>query len=150
MSILKKITIKKALLFLLSFTLIVSCSKYEQFGNTEIIENTYTGNIDDISGDSEPDADFTGNNDSGTFSFAWVNLSNKAKLKFDITSGSTGNVQFILNDKKGKEVLNQNLTGSSNIDSYEGISEEGKAGTWKVTVISTNFNGDGSFEIEDN
>lgn len=65
----------------------------------------------------------------------------------DYIPKSPGSVQFIINDKKGKEVLNQTLTGGADVDTFAGVSEEGKAGMWKVTMILTNFNGDGSYSI---
>ncbi|NOZ35802.1 MAG: hypothetical protein GXO80_10955 [Chlorobi bacterium] len=151
MKTLKKTTIIR-FFFLFSLIVLFSCNKdkYDDFENTEIIENTYTGTVGDISGDSDPDANYAGTNDSGTYSFAWVNSSSKAKVKFDITSSSAGDVQLILNDAKGKEVLNKTLTGSSDVDFYDGLSEEGDVGTWRVSFIFSNFNGGGSFEIDNN
>lgn len=139
-------TIKGLFMVVLCIAVMTSCSKYKKFDDMEVIENTYTGNVLLTSSGSDPAADFTGDGNSGTYSFAWKNSGKKASLNFDITS-PTGSVQFILNDKKGKEVLNQTLMGGSGIDTYAGISEEGKAGTWKVTMILTNFDGDGSYSI---
>ncbi len=140
------------LFFLFSLLFLFSCNKdkYDDYENTEIIENTFSGTIGDIPGDSDPDANFTGNNGSGTYSFAWVNSSSKAKVKFDITSSSSGDVKFILNDAKGKEVLNETLTGNSDVVFYDGVSEEGSAGIWKVSIVFSNFTGSGSFEIDNN
>jgi len=131
---------------LLCITVMTSCGKYKKFDDNEVIENSFTGNVAPTSTGSDPAADFTGNGDSGTYSFAWENSGKKASLNFDITS-PTGSVQIILNDKKGKEVLNQTLTGGADVDTYAGVSEEGKAGMWKVTVVLTNFDGDGSYSI---
>lgn len=119
-----------------------SCNKLE---NGEVIEDTYTGNIMVTSGGQDPAGDFTGDGDSGTKKWAWNNPKTKASLNFDITT-NTGSVQFILEDKKGDEVLNQTLT-SNGEDTYSGVSSEGKEGTWTVTMILTNFNGDGSYSI---
>ena len=141
-----KTTINVFLIIFISSTLLTSCSEYKEFDNNEVIEDTYTGNISVTSSGSDPAADFTGNGDSGTYSFAWVNTEKKASLNFDITS-TTGSVQFIINDKRGNEVLNQTLTGGSAVDTYAGVTEEGKAGTWKVTMFLTNLNGDGSFSV---
>ncbi|MCF6365313.1 MAG: hypothetical protein L3J35_03840 [Bacteroidales bacterium] len=128
-----------------------SCSKYNKFEDNEVIEDTYTGNILLTSSGTDPAADFTGIGDSGTYAFAWVNSGTKASLNFDITAETgTGSVQMILNDKKGKEVLNQTLTGGSDIDTYAGVSEEGKPGTWKVTLILIDFTGDGSYSLHPN
>jgi len=146
MTIQKKMTTKGLMIILLSFAMITSCSKYKKYDNHEIIEDTFSGSAT-VDNDSDPDGNFSGSGDNGTFSFAWVNSETKAKVKFDITA-TEGSVQVILNDKKGKEVFNQTLTGGTSVDSFEGISEEGKAGTWKVSLIFTNFNGSGSYEID--
>ena len=68
--ILSKTTIKGFLIVFLSLTLITSCSKYKEFDNNEVIDNTFTGNVTVTSSGSDPAADFTGNGDSGTYSFA--------------------------------------------------------------------------------
>jgi hypothetical protein len=145
-----KTNIQKLLILVLGFTVLTSCEKYKKFTDGELIENSFTGTITDTSNGGDPDGDFTGSGDSGTYSFAWVNTGTAAKVKFDITSTATGSVQLIINDKKGKEVLNQTLTGSSGVDSYEGTTQEGKggAGTWKATIVFSNFTGDGSYEID--
>ena len=130
----------------------MSCKKdkYDDYENTQIIENTYTGSIEDFSGDSDPDANFTGNDDSGVFSFAWVNSSSKAKVKLNITSSSTGSVKLILNDRKGKEVFNKTFSNSNNLITFDGLTDEGKSGTWKVSLEFTHFDGQGNFEIDNN
>jgi hypothetical protein len=150
MKILNKNKINLLLVLFLGLTVMTSCKKYKNFTDGEVIDNSFTGTITDTSNAGDPDGDFAGTGDSGTYSFAWVNSGIKAKLKFDISTPSTGSVQMILNDKKGKEVLNQTLIGGSGVDSYEGISQEGKggAGTWKATIIFKNFTGDGSYEID--
>lgn len=130
----------------LSVALLVSCGKYKKYDNNEVVDNSFTGSILPTSTGSDPAGDFTGDGDSGTYSFAWENTSNKASLNFDITS-PTGSVQMILNDKKGNEVLNQTLTAGSGPDSFSGVSSEGKAGMWLVTIVLTNFNGDGSYSL---
>ena len=127
------------------FILATSCGKYEKYDNQEIVEDTYTGNVDITSTGADPAGDFTGTGDSGTYSFAWVNSKKKANVNFDITS-SSGSVQMIVNDARGREVLNQTLTAGGN-DTYSGVSEEGKEGTWLVTIILTEFNGDGSYSL---
>lgn len=145
----KNSTKRKAnLLFsvLLCASIVTSCGKYNKYDDGEVIENTYSGNVSVTSSGSDPAADFEGSGNSGTYSFAWKNSAKSASLNFDITS-PTGYVQIILNDKKGKEMLNQILYGGSSVDTYAGVSESGKKGTWKVTVILSNFSGDGSYSL---
>lgn len=134
-------------LLVLGTLFITSCSKekYIDFTDREITENTFTGNIEVSTGDDDPDGDFTGNGDSGTFSFAWVNPQQKASANFDITT-NTGSVQMIINDAKGKKVLDETRSAGGN-DTYSGVSSEGEIGTWLVTIILTDFNGDGSYSI---
>ena len=97
------------------------------------------------SGGADPGGDFTGNGDSGVFSFAWKNRTSKAELNFDITS-PTGSVQFILRDAKGKEVLNKSRSAGGN-DTFSGVSEKGESGMWLVEIILSDFDGDGSFSL---
>lgn len=122
-----------------------SCKKYRKYDDNEVVENTFTGNIDVTSTGSDPAGDFTGSNKSGKYSFAWENSSKTASANFDITS-NTGSVQMILNDARGKERLNKTLTAGGN-DTFAGLSEEGSKGKWLVTLVFTNFNGDGSYSL---
>lgn len=130
----------------LAATVMTACGKYRKFDNMEVIEDTYTGSIQVGSSGADPGGDFTGDGDSGTYAFAWDNKNKKAEVNFDITT-PTGSVQMIVQDKKGDEVLNQTLTAGSGDDSYSGVTSEGKPGTWKVSLIFTNFDGDGSYSL---
>ncbi len=137
-------------LLLLSILLLgTSCednnAPYSQYENNEVVENTYTGNVNVTSGGQDPGGDFTGTGNSGTYSFAWVNPQRRAEVNFDITT-STGSVQMIINDAEGTEVLNVTRSAGGN-DSYSGVTEAGTSGTWLVTIILTDFNGDGSYSI---
>ena len=120
-----------------------SCS--DEYEDREIITNTYTGNIDVTSVGLDPAGDFTGTEDSGTFSFTWRNPQKRASANFDITT-NTGSVQMKVKDDAGTVVLNKTLTAGGN-DSYSGVSESGEAGTWIVELILTDFNGDGSYSL---
>lgn len=123
----------------------VACKKYRKYDNMEVVENSYAGNVAIGSTGTNPGGDFTGNGDSGTYSFVWDNSSDRAELNFDITS-NTGNVQFVLKDAKGNEVLNQ-VRNAGGEDTFSGVSDEGKKGNWLVEIILTDFNGDGSFSL---
>ncbi|HCQ30251.1 MAG TPA: hypothetical protein DIU39_08200 [Flavobacteriales bacterium] len=123
-----------------------SCKKkYAKYDNMEVVENTYTGNVLITSTGSDPGADFTGVGNSGKYSFVWDNPKKRAELNYDITTPS-GSVQFIINDAKGKEVLNVTRSAGGD-DTFSGVSDEGKKGKWLITIIFTNFDGDGSFSI---
>ncbi|MFW5793685.1 MAG: hypothetical protein ACOCWC_05325 [Bacteroidota bacterium] len=135
------------------FTIIVSgliamtsCEKeYEKYDNKEVIENTYTGYIE-LDGSVEALGDFTGDGDSGTFSFVWENYDNMASVIFDVTTAAGGSVQIILNDAKGEEVFNKIIPEGGN-DSFSGMSEEGVEGKWLVIIKLTNIDGDGTYDI---
>ena len=130
------------LLTVLSMIVLVSCDKYD---DREIIENTFTGNIDVTSGAQDPAGDFTGSHASGSFSFAWINPQKKASANFDITTTS-GSVQMIVEDDKGTVVLDETRSAGG-VDTYAGVSDEGTSGLWIVKIIITDFNGDGSYSL---
>lgn len=119
-----------------------SCSKFD----LDQVENTFSGNVDVTSGGSTPAGDFTGNGDSGTYSFTYDNTSSRADVRFDITT-PTGSVNMMVQDKRGTTVLDHTIMGGAPEDSFSGLTEEGKEGIWKVTITLTNFNGDGSYSI---
>lgn len=124
---------------------ISSCKKYRKYDDGEVVENTFSGDVMVTSTGSDPAGDFTGDGDSGTYSFIWDNSSKKAELNYDITTNS-GSVTFVLKDAKGDEVLNQTRTAGGD-DTFSGESAEGKAGKWLVEITLTDFNGDGSYSI---
>lgn len=119
---------------------------YRGYEDGEVIDNTFSGAVLVTSTGNDPAADFTGEGDNGEYSFAWDNSSTTASVNFDITNPS-GTAQMIVYDKRGNEVLNQTLVGGSSEDTFAGITSEGKKGMWKVSLILTNFDGDGSFSI---
>lgn len=124
-----------------------SCKKeYAEYDNLEVVENSYTGSVEVTSVGQDPAGDFTGDEDSGTYSFAWENSERKATLNFDVTTAEGGSVQIIINDARGNEVLNKTRPDGNN-DTFAGVSKEGKKGTWLVTIKLMNFTGDGSYSI---
>ena len=144
----KKLTIKVFAITVLlgGFTVMTSCNKeYRKYDNKEVLQNTYSGNIE-LQGNTEARGDFWGDGDSGTFSFVWENTEKKATVNFDVTTTPGGSCQIILNDATGKEVFHQTRPAGG-MDTFSGISEEGKKGKWLVTINLTNFNGDGTFDI---
>ena len=132
-----------SLSLMISFVSFTSCS--DELTDREIIDNTYTGNIDVTSGGVDPAGDFTGTGDSGSFSFAWMNPQIKASANFDITT-SVGSVQMIVKDSEGTIVIDETLVAGGK-DSYSGVSETGVKGIWIVEMILVDFNGDGSYSL---
>lgn len=123
---------------------VVDCV-HDNYQNLEVVENTYTGRVEVTSRESDPGGDFYGDGDSGTWSFAWVNSLPTADVNFDITT-PTGSVQMIINDCDGAEVLNKTRSAGGN-DTFSGVTKRGTAGTWLVTLILTDFDGDGSYSL---
>ncbi len=122
-----------------------SCEKNDEYDNLEVVENSFSGNVNPSSIDADPAGDFTGNGDSGTYSFAWKNPVNVASITFDVTTAS-GAVQLIVEDADGNEVLNKTRP-SGDRDSFSGLSEAGEPGTWIITIVFSDFDGDGSYSI---
>lgn len=141
----KTIKILAFAILLGGLTTMTSCKKYSKYDNKEVLENTFGGTIE-LEGVTEARGDFEGDGESGTFSFVWENTKKKATVNFDVTTAAGGSVQIILKDAKGKEVFNKTRPEGGN-DSFSGISEEGKAGKWLVTINLTNLNGDGTYDI---
>lgn len=67
-------------------------------------------------------------------------------MNFDVTTAPGGSCQIILNDANGDEVFNKTRPDGGN-DTFSSQSEEGKKGKWLVTIVLTNFNGDGTYDI---
>lgn len=114
--------------------------------NLNIIQNTYTGNIDVTSTGQDPAADFVGNNDSGIYTFEWCNPQRRASLDFDITTTGGGSIRIVFTDHEGTIVLDNTRPNGGN-DSFSGVSDRGVAGTWTVEVSLMNISGDGSWSV---
>ncbi|MGM0579162.1 MAG: hypothetical protein ACQETL_00675 [Bacteroidota bacterium] len=133
------------LILVSALTVMTSCKKYNKYDNKEVVEDSYAGNIE-LKGDrDEPSGDFSGSNDSGEFSFVFENSKEVASIEYSATF-SSGSVNLIINDAKGNEVFNTIINDSNT--SSSGKTSEGKEGKWLVTFIFTDFEGSGSYEIE--
>ena len=117
---------------LIGFISLTSCEK----------ENATIGV--NVSGD---DGDVTGNGGSATATHNWTNSQSRAEMNMDITSTSGGSMQIIVVDSEDNEVINETLTAGVGDDSKTVCSNSGTPGTWRVTIILTDFNGDGSFTL---
>ena len=134
---------KLTLLILTIFSinlLLTSCnSDDDSFANITFNE----GNIGDSGGD------FTGNGGDNSKTFNWQNSLSTADYNADITSSANGIFQMIVKDSEGTTVLDRSLNGSVEPDSYSGVTSNGVAGAWTVTINLTDFNGDGSFSLSE-
>jgi hypothetical protein len=120
--------------FLVISFVFAGCGKYKKYDNMQVVDNSFSGEVIITSTGETPAGDFTGNGDSGTYSFAYDNPNKKAQVNFDITS-NTGSAQMIIKDAKGSD------------ETFAGTTSEGKKGVWLVQIILTDFTGDGSFSI---
>lgn len=93
------------------------------------------------------DGDVVGTGGSTSKSYTWQNASDKAEYNMDITATKGGSFQLIIKDANGQLVLDKTLDAGSLEDSKSGSTSTGAPGAWSVTVILTNFNGDGSFSL---
>ncbi|GAB3538392.1 hypothetical protein GCM10027443_33220 [Pontibacter brevis] len=116
-----------------------SCEKEEEthMANVEFTSVT-TGDVD---------GDVTGNGGSSSKTYTWQNTSSKAEYNMDITATKGGSFQLLMKDANGQLVLDKTLVAGDSEDSKSGMTSTGAPGAWTVTVILTNFNGDGSFSI---
>lgn len=116
----------------------VSCSNDDDlFARVTVNE----GPSGDIGGD------FTGNGGNTTRTISWSNSLSTADYNADMTSSSTGTFQIIIADSNGNVVLDRSLNGTSDIDTFSGVTSAGEPGTWTVTINLAAFSGDGSYSL---
>lgn len=93
------------------------------------------------------DGDIGGNGGSTSKTYTWQNALDKAEYNMDITASKGGSFQLLIKDANGQLVLDKTLVAGGIEDSKSGSTSTGTPGAWSVTVILTNFNGDGSFSL---
>ena len=153
---LKKNIGKVIALFLLTAT-IVGCSNDDEDTFVRVTVNGTTvetspsdftvGDRSDFNGDI--DASFTGNGGSATRIFSWNNNLSTADYNADVTLGAEGSFQMVVRDAEEAVVLDRTIQGGTEPDSIDGVTSAGTSGIWTVTIIVTNFNGDGSFSLSE-
>ena len=143
-------------LLLAGFGVLTSCenednSFVELRVNGQLVQSSNAGltvgDRSDFNGDI--DASFTGNGGSGTRAFTWNNNLRTADYNADITATSEGIFQMIVEDSEGVVVLDRTILGGTEPDSIDGVTSSGTSGIWTVTIIVTNFKGDGSFSMSE-
>lgn len=95
----------------------------------------------------EVDGDVTGNGGSTSKTYTWNNSLTKAEFNMDITATNGGSFQLLVEDSEGLLVVDKTLVAGGLEDSKSGTSSTGTPGDWTVTVVLTDFNGDGSFSL---
>ncbi|MEW2922478.1 hypothetical protein AB1A65_13465 [Muricauda sp. ANG21] len=149
--------ILKFSVFSFIFIFLTSCSNDDDdtFANVRVNGSLITttqadfviGDRSDFNGDI--DASFTGNGGSATRVFSWNNNLTTADYNADITSTSEGSFRIIVEDSEATVVLDRTIQGGAGPDSIDGVTSAGVSGIWTVTIIVTNFNGDGSFSLSE-
>ncbi|MDG1573405.1 hypothetical protein OZ410_13835 [Robiginitalea sp. M366] len=138
----------KLLLLLPALLLFLSCSNDEEaYARVTVNGTLLMEDVSDFNGDIN--ASFTGNGGTATRSFVWNNNLSTADFNADITSTASGSFQMIVEDSQGMVVLDRTILGSNQEDTIGGVTAAGSAGLWTVTIIVTNFNGDGSFSLSE-
>ena len=56
---------------------------------------------------------------------------------------------MIVKDSEGTTVLDRNIDGNMEPDTFSGVTASGASGMWTVTIKLTRFNGDGSFTLSE-
>lgn len=138
----------KSVLFIPVLVLFMACSNDDDsFARVTVNGEVLIEDVSDFNGDI--DASFTGNGGSGTFSFIWNNNLSTADYNADITATSEGSFQMIVEDSEEMVVLDRSIQGASEPDSIDGVTSSGTPGIWIVTIIVTDFTGDGSFSLSE-
>ena len=91
--------------------------------------------------------DFTGDGGNGSRTINWTNNLSTADYNADITATAFGTFQIVVADANGTVVLDRNLSGETEPDSIDGVTQAGEPGNWTVTITLTSFNGDGSYSL---
>lgn len=128
--------VKHSILSLLLIVSLTSCQEEEP-----------TANVSVNSVGSDFGGDVTGDGGSTVRSYEWNNSLTTAEFNMDITASKGGSFQLELIDAEGVTVLDRTLVKGQGDDSRSGVSSAGTAGTWRVLITLTNFNGDGSFSL---
>ncbi|MGM0613138.1 MAG: hypothetical protein ACQESM_06490 [Bacteroidota bacterium] len=115
-------------------TVLSSCEKDDQFATINV--NEPQNKSGDVSGDG------------GSATKTWSFENTKTTAGWDMTiDASRGTFQLILKDADGTTVVDRTLTAGTGPQDADGTSSSGIAGTWKVTITLTNFNGSGDYSF---
>ena len=148
-----------AVLAAITATAFTSCKKREGFTDSKAINYDSEAKTDDGSctyttvtinmnnTGATNDGDVIGNGGSGSKTVDWTNHKATADYNMDITATGGGSFQLIVKDSVGTTVLDETLIKGVGDDSKSGGTAPGIPGTWKVTIVLTNFNGDGRYSL---
>ena len=136
------------IVLLSSAMFLTACSKDDE--NNMVVRVNGTASFDpgdDFFGDV--DGDFFGDGGSVSRTFSWSNSLSTADYNADITATAEGMFQMIVRDADEAIVLDRSLDGAVEPDSFSGVTAAGTSGIWTVTIVLTNFNGDGSYSMSE-
>ena len=149
-------TISKCILMVPALVLFIACSNDDDAFARVTVNGTVvnTSDSDFVVGDrsdfnGDIDASFTGNGGSATRMFSWNNNLSTADFNADITATTAGSFQMIVTDSEGNVLLDRTIQGGAEPDSIDGVTSSGTPGIWVVTIIVTDFTGDGSFSLSE-
>ena len=91
--------------------------------------------------------DFTGDGGNASRTINWTNNLATADYNADITATATGTFNIVVADSEGTVVLDRTLSGGTEPDTIDGVTQAGEPGNWTVTITITSFNGDGSYSL---
>ena len=77
----------------------------------------------------------------------WQNNLSRADYNDDITATPSGVFNIVVRDADNNIVLDRTLNGATETDSIDSVTLCDTSGIWSVSIILTNFNGDGSFSV---
>lgn len=139
--------LRQTLIFslLLSAGLLFSCTKYD---DGEVIENSFLGAMYVNKASDHPEGNFISTDDNGNFTFAWENNGTKASAQLQLENAQSGSVQMVIRDKKDKIVLQEVLLVQDGPEDFAKVSDAGKSGIWEISLIFTDYTGEGSYEIK--
>ncbi|CAG2533802.1 hypothetical protein MAR621_03848 [Maribacter dokdonensis] len=142
--------------FIFAFAVLTSCSNDDDVfadvsvNGTVLASSTSSFVVGDESDfDGDIDGSFTGNGGSATRVFSWNNNLTTADFNADITATTDGSFQMIVRDSEEIIVLDRTIQGGTEPDSIDGVTQSGASGIWTVTIVVTNFSGDGSFSLSE-
>lgn len=135
--------ILRTICLLVCFSFFTACERpYKDLTGLEVVDNSFTGNLELTS-----EWQFSGNNDSGIYSFAWENRNRYSEVLLN-SSLDAGEVRVIVNDAKGEVVLNEVLSSDMSINELVQSSDRGKDGMWLITLVFTEYSGAGYLWID--
>ena len=137
--------LQKPFILIVIIISLASCRKYQEYNNLDVIEETFAGSFDVSSSSGTLNGSFDGAGNSGSYCFIWENNGREAIVVLE-SSGSTGSINVVIEDARANEVFNEVHSAGSETGLAE-ASDKGRKGNWFVKIFFTDFEGAGTFSI---